>query len=143
MNRPTADWRNGRSECGVGSRPGGTTIDSIHQNPVSPGQPRRAQVDRGIRLVVFSASARRPADFCPVLNRDYAIQIARDWNVKESGAGFVTEFEVDSEYIKRFGTQVVGGPQHEELWVPADQLEQFNAHIVGPIRVIDRFGPAD
>ncbi|WP_405988760.1 hypothetical protein [Streptomyces sp. NBC_00986] len=28
--------------------------------------------------------------FYPVLNEDYAIRIARDWNVKHDGAGFVT-----------------------------------------------------
>ena len=26
--------------------------------------------------------------FYPVLNEDYAVQIARDWNVKESGSGW-------------------------------------------------------
>ena len=30
--------------------------------------------------------------FYPVLNEEYATQIARDWNVKESGAGYVTRF---------------------------------------------------
>lgn len=34
--------------------------------------------------------------FYPVLNEEYAAQIARDWNVKASGAGFVTRFEVDA-----------------------------------------------
>jgi hypothetical protein len=29
--------------------------------------------------------------FYPVTNEAYAIQIARDWNVKASGAGFVTK----------------------------------------------------
>lgn len=78
--------------------------------------------------------------FYPVLNREYAIQIARDWNVKESGSGFVTEFDVETAYLARFEPQVVGGAQHEELWIPADELDEFNAHIVGKIRVVDRFG---
>jgi hypothetical protein len=34
--------------------------------------------------------------FYAVTNRAYATQIARDWNVKESGAGFVTRFAVKS-----------------------------------------------
>ena len=32
-------------------------------------------------------------------NEEYAIQIARDWNVKASGSGYVTRFEVDAEFM--------------------------------------------
>lgn len=34
----------------------------------------------------------------PVLNEEYATTIARDWNVKASGVGYVTRFEVVAEY---------------------------------------------
>ncbi len=78
--------------------------------------------------------------FYPVMNEDYAIQIARDWNVPASGSGFVTRFEVDAEYLRRFEEQVVGGAVHRELWVPAEELEEFNRHIVGQIEVTQRFG---
>lgn len=77
--------------------------------------------------------------FYPVMNEDYAIQIARDWNVPASGAGFVTRFEVEAEYLSRFEEQVVGGAVHCELWVPAEELEEFNRHIVGQITVTRRF----
>ena len=30
--------------------------------------------------------------FYPVMNEEYAIQIARDWNVNASGSGYVTPF---------------------------------------------------
>ncbi len=78
--------------------------------------------------------------FYPVLNQDYARQIARDWNVKESGSGFVTKFEVEAEYVKQFPIEVVGGSVHEELWVPAEQLKEFNSKIVGDIEVVESFG---
>jgi hypothetical protein len=78
--------------------------------------------------------------FYPVLNEAYAVQIARDWNVPASGSGFVTRFEVDSEFVKRYPRQIVGGREHEELWVPADELGDFNAHIVGVIEVTRCFG---
>ncbi|WP_395749258.1 hypothetical protein [Prosthecobacter sp.] len=77
--------------------------------------------------------------FYPVMNEDYAIQIARDWNVPASGSGFVTRFEVESEYLTRFEEQVVGGAVHRELWVLAEELEEFNLHIVGQIEVTRRF----
>ncbi|MFN8395610.1 MAG: ADP-ribosylation/crystallin J1 [Bacteroidia bacterium] len=77
--------------------------------------------------------------FYPVMNEEYAIQIARDWNVPESGSGYVTRFEVDSEYLSRFEVQNVGGSMHEELWVPAEELAEFNRHIVGRIVVTQSF----
>ena len=78
--------------------------------------------------------------FYPVLNQEYARQIARGWNVKDSGAGYVTRFEVDKEYLRRFPRKVVGGSVHEELWVPAEELEEFNSKIVGRIEVVESFG---
>src|ERR1700722_7167897 len=47
--------------------------------------------------------------FYPVTNQAYAAQIARDWNVKASGAGFVLRFAVKASYLKRFPVQTVGG----------------------------------
>ena len=77
--------------------------------------------------------------FYPVLNEDYAIQIARDWNVPASGSGYVTRFAIDANYVIRFAEQTVGARGHRELWVPAEELEEFNAHIVGFIDVTQRF----
>jgi hypothetical protein len=82
--------------------------------------------------------------FYPVLNFDYAAQIARDWNTKDpvSGfAGFVTRFEIDDAYTARFPVQTVGRRgRHDELWVPAEELDEFNSHIVGLIEVVASFG---
>lgn len=78
--------------------------------------------------------------FYPVLHLEYAEQIAREWNVSESGAGFVTAFEVDEEFVRRYEVRTVGkAGLHEELWVPAEELEEFNRQIVGPIRVVASF----
>ena len=77
--------------------------------------------------------------FYPVLNEEYATQIARDWNAKESGSGFVTRFEAESDYVSKFGIKTVGSSQHQELWVPAEKLVEFNRHIVGVIQVIAEF----
>ena len=79
--------------------------------------------------------------FYPVLNEEYAIQIARDWNVKASGAGYVTRFEVERPWVDRYEVQVVGHSGHRELWVPAEELEEFNARLVGPIEVLHEFRP--
>jgi len=76
--------------------------------------------------------------FYPVLNIEYATQIARDWNVKDPASGyvgFVTAFVIDADYVSQFDEQVVGGSTHRELWVPAEELTAFNAHIVGQITI--------
>ena len=79
--------------------------------------------------------------FYPVTNEGYAVQIARDWNCKHNAdrKGYVTRFAVDSRYVSKFDRKVVGGAQHEELWVPAEELAEFNRHIVGSIEVIHSF----
>src|SRR3954469_22747140 len=84
---------------------------------------------------------RRPEQpiFYPVLNEEYAIQIARDWNVQESGAGFVTRFQVAAGFIFRYPVQTAGGSGSQELWVPAEDLAELNRHIVGVIEVIAEF----
>jgi hypothetical protein len=83
--------------------------------------------------------------FYPVLNQEYARQIAERWNTKDpaSGyAGFVTAFAVDDAYVARFAIQTVGASIHQELWVPAAELAAFNQHIRGRIEIVERFyGP--
>lgn len=80
--------------------------------------------------------------FYPVLNEKYAREIAEKWNKRsaDSGfAGYVTAFEVDDQYISKFPVQTVGAGYHQELWIPAEELEEFNRHIIGQIRVIGQF----
>ena len=77
--------------------------------------------------------------FYPVLNEKYAYEIAEKWNKKsaDSGyAGYVTTFEIDDEYISQYDIQTVGASYHQEFWIPAEELENFNQHIIGQIRVI-------
>ena len=78
-----------------------------------------------------------------MLNEDYATRIARDWNVKASGVGIVTRFAVDKAYIDRFEVHQVGGGTILEYWIPAEQLDEFNDHIVGLIVPVTRFEAVD
>lgn len=80
--------------------------------------------------------------FYPVMNQAYAAQIALEWNTKDefSGyAGYVTAFDLPEDYLKQFDIQNVGGEIHNELWVPAEQLEEFNNNIIGEIRLVESF----
>jgi hypothetical protein len=77
--------------------------------------------------------------FYPVLNEDYATRIARDWNVKASGAGFVTRFEVRTSFMNRYEVRQVGGQTILEYWIPAEDLDEMNENIVGQIEVIAEY----
>jgi len=78
--------------------------------------------------------------FYPVLNQQYAEQIAGEWNTtSEPYAGFVTKFTVDDAYISKFESHIVGGKLHKELWVPAEELENFNHHILSKIEIVASF----
>jgi hypothetical protein len=77
--------------------------------------------------------------FYPVLSEDYAVKIARDWNVPASGVGFVTRFEVRKAFLDAYAPQEAGGRAHREYWIPAADLTAFNAAIVGTIEVVARF----
>jgi hypothetical protein len=80
--------------------------------------------------------------FYPVLTEPYAIQIARDWNTKDAASGYVgyvTRFRVPADFLARYPVQKVGSVEALELWVPAEDLEEFNRQIVGPIEVIHEF----
>src|SRR2546421_4785868 len=70
--------------------------------------------------------------FYPVLNEEYAIQIARDWNAKNSGTGvgIVTKFRVKTAYLSKFEIHTVGARIHQEYWIPAAKLAEFNRNIV-------------
>lgn len=77
--------------------------------------------------------------FYPVLTEDYAIKIARDWNVKDSGSGYVTRFNVLTSFLNNYEVQEAGGRAHLEYWIPAEDLESFNKAIVGKIEVTKEF----
>ena len=101
-----------------------------------------------LELIIDSGMKRYPPRlywqpiFYPVLNFQYAAEIAERWNMVDEdsdGVGFVTAFEIPEEYFKLFQVQTVGLAHHQELWVPATQLEEFNDAIVNGIRVEKAF----
>lgn len=84
--------------------------------------------------------------FYPVLNQRYAEEIAGRWNTRDARSGYrgyVTRFEVEDRYISRFESHIVGASWHEEFWIPAGELEEFNRHILGRIEVVKTFGPEE
>lgn len=77
--------------------------------------------------------------FYPVLNEQYAREIAEKWNRRHADSqytGYVTTFEIHDAYISQFPVQTVGASYHQELWIPAEELAEFNRHIIGEIMVL-------
>lgn len=77
--------------------------------------------------------------FYPVLSLEYATMIARDWNVKANGAGFVTRFQVRKDFLDRYEVQQAGGKTILEYGIPAEDLPEFNANIVGTSQIVADF----
>jgi hypothetical protein len=77
--------------------------------------------------------------FYPVLSEEYATRIARDWNVPTAGKGFVTRFRVLKSYLDRHAVCEAGGKACSEYWIPAEEIDAFNAAIIGEIEVVAEF----
>lgn len=100
-----------------------------------------------LELIKLSGMRKFPARlpeqpiFYPVLKVEYACQIAAEWNTKSAPgfAGFVTEFDVNDDYVSKFEVKTVGSSIHKELWIPAEELDEFNNNIIGNIKVIKEY----
>jgi len=77
--------------------------------------------------------------FYPVCNEEYAVQIASRWNTTGGSVGYVTRFDVRSDFLAKYDVQIVGSKLHAEYWIPAEELEAFNDAIVGRIEVIGEY----
>ena len=77
--------------------------------------------------------------FYPVSNEEYAKEIATKWNIKDSGVGYVTKFKVNKSFMDKYSLQTVGGKNHTEWWIPANELEELNNNIVGEIEIIGEY----
>jgi hypothetical protein len=81
--------------------------------------------------------------FYPVLCSEYALQIARDWNARKGNTGYVTRFEVRTDFLNRYEVHTVGGSLHKGYWIPAEELDESNGNTVGRIEVIAEFRDPD
>ena len=106
---------------------------------LSPRRPERVGADRIERLSRVPAAPAGSAHF--LSGTEPGLRTPdRDWNTKSNSfVGFVTRFEVDDAFVSRYPVQIVGARVHEELWVPADELVEFNRHILGTIEVIESY----
>lgn len=104
-----------------------------------PVGPQELELIRQSGMRAFPPRLPEQPIFYPVTTEDYAVKIARDWNVPASGSGFVTRFEVKKSFLDNYRVEEAGGSAHREYWIPAEELPAFNEAIVGEIEVVAEF----
>jgi hypothetical protein len=104
-----------------------------------PVGPAELELIREASMRAFPPRLPEQPIFYPVLSEEYAVRIARDWNVPASGRGYVTRFRVSKRFLDRYSVQNAGGRQYQEYWIPAEDLAAFNAEIIGEIEVVAEF----
>jgi hypothetical protein len=107
-----------------------------------PVGPKELELIREAAFRAFPPRLPEQPIFYPVLNEAYAKKIARDWNSKSAlngNAGFVTRFAVREAFLAGYSVETVGSREHQEYWIPAEDLVAFNANIVGEIEVIAEY----
>lgn len=112
----------------------GTEPDSITlYRAIGPGQ-LRCIIQTGWRKFPPRWSSQRY--FYPMIHPEFAHQIASQWHVQNSGVGYVVRFRVEKGFLEPYPVYVVGGPEHKEYRIAADELDEMNDHMVGNIELI-------
>jgi hypothetical protein len=106
----------------------------ILYRPVGPGEMELIERDKFLK---FPPRLRGQPFFYPVCNKKYAKEINR-WNVEQFGIGYITKFRVLISFLAGYQKQIVGNKSHEEYWIYADDMGDFNASIVGEIEVVGK-----
>ena len=80
--------------------------------------------------------------FTALLSQEGATQIARHMRVekqKENSTVYVVSFLVEDAYIRQFPVQHTEDPERRALWIPAEEIDILNQHLIGKIRVLKQF----
>jgi hypothetical protein len=104
-----------------------------------PVGPKELDLIRQLGMRAFPPRLPEQPIFYPVLTEAYAVKIARDWNVPTSGKGYVTRFRVSKDFLDLYPVREAGGRDHQEYWIPAEELQAFNEAIIGEIEVVAEF----
>lgn len=104
-----------------------------------PVGPEELELIRQSGFAAFPPRLPEQPIFYPVTTEEYAVKIARDWNVPASGSGYVMRFAVRTDTLEVYAVQEAGGRAHREYWIPAEDLPVFNAALAGLIEVIAEF----
>ena len=76
--------------------------------------------------------------FTALLSEEGATQIARHMRIAKTAENliYVVSFLVDDAYIRQFPIQHANERNRRALWIPADEVDILNQHLIGKIRLI-------
>lgn len=76
--------------------------------------------------------------FTALLSQEGASQIAKHMKVAKQTEPtvYVVSFLVDDAYIRQFPVQHTEDRNRRALWIPADEMDILNQHLIGGIRVL-------
>ena len=76
--------------------------------------------------------------FTALLSEEGATQIARHMRISKTAENliYVVSFLVDDAYIRQFPVQHANERNRRALWIPADEVDILNQHLIGKIRLI-------
>ena len=97
-----------------------TSVVTLYR-PVGPGE---RELIKNSGWKAFPLRLPEQPFFDPVVQKNFAVRIARDSNLPAIGAGFVTRFDVEAEYLKQFPEQAAGGQEHSEHRIPGERLRR-------------------
>lgn len=76
-----------------------------------------------------------------LLSQEGAREIARRMRVEKPRENkvYVVSFLVEDAYIRQFPVQSSEKPEFSTLWIPAEEIDILNQHIIGKIRLITSY----
>ncbi len=104
-------------------------------------RPMNADEYRELEARSFHSFPPRAAEqplFTALLSEEGASQIARHMRIAKQADNivYVVGFLVDDAYIRQFPVQHAQERNHRALWIPADEVDILNQHLIGDIRVL-------
>ena len=104
-------------------------------------RPLNAEEYRAVEARCFRGFPPRAEDqplFTALLSEEGASQIARHMRIaKESeNVVYVVSFLVEDAYIRQFPVQHMEERDRRALWLPAEEVDILNQHLIGNIRVV-------
>jgi hypothetical protein len=74
--------------------------------------------------------------FYPLMKDAYSAQISKECTTPAYSIGYITRFEIDVEFVSRYKVRHIGPSRQQELWIPPEELNEFNQHLSGVIEVV-------
>ena len=86
----------------------------------------------------FPPRAEEQPLFTALLSEEGASQIARHMRIAKDcdNIVYVVKFLVEDAYIRQFPVQHANERNRRALWIPADEVDILNQHLIGKIRLI-------